>query len=97
MNKIQTKCLAIAQRTGNKALGVKLALLAEVGKNGAGERGIFLDNAYSNVQSWVTEKEWAGHLGALQQAGFYEPSQDPEFKGRFGYIASTACPSSSGW
>lgn len=83
MSKVTGACLRMARKTNNKALAVKLALLANIENN---NNGVFIDNAYSEIHDFVTPNEFAGYLSALTKIGFYEPSQDTEYKGKYGYI-----------
>jgi len=70
----KTHCLQIAKKTGNKALMVKLALLNNI----EGGNMVYLDNAYADISTEVTPREFAGHLSALTASGFYK-SQDQHF------------------
>lgn len=59
----------------------------EQGQEGNKRAGFFLDNAAGMAaQAGITPHQFAGALGALQKAGEYQPSADPEYSGHFGYM-----------
>ena len=86
MSQAKTHLMQVAIKTGNKTLIAKLALLDNVEKNSHG--GVFLDNAYGQISKHLTPIEWRQALSALALQGFYKASQDPEFKGRYGYVVT---------
>ncbi len=59
----------------------------ELGQEGNRRVGFFIDNAAGMAyQAGITPHQFAGALGALQKAGEYQPSEDPEYTGHFGYM-----------
>lgn len=84
-SKVQAALIKNAANNGNLTLAAKLAILANIEQ---GSNGVFVDNAYSDVEQYMTRKQWAGCLSQLQKQGFYSPSQDPEYKGHYGYIVN---------
>ena len=83
MTKVQAQCIKIAAKKGNIELVTKLALLANL-ENG---NEVFINNARSDAQKvGITAHQFAGGLSALTAKGFYVPSDDPEYKGWFGYV-----------
>lgn len=70
MTATQKKCLAVAIKTGNKKLAVKLALLANV----YDENCVVLSSVYEDISAHVSAHEFAGYLSALEGEGFYRKS-----------------------
>lgn len=59
----------------------------EQGQEGNKRAGFFIDNAAGMAaQAGITPHQFVGALGALQKAGDYQPSDDPEYSGHFGYM-----------
>lgn len=83
MSQVKQNLIRVNLKAGNFTLAAKLALIVNVEQDG---RGVFLDNAYSDVSSVMTRQDWRQALSALALQGFYRASQDPEFVGKFGYI-----------
>lgn len=79
---------------GKIAEAVSMACYANIEQGYMGKRrGFFIDNAASTASAaGVSPQQFAGALGALQQAGKYEPSCDPEYRGNFGYMVHADFP-----
>lgn len=82
-SKVQAHLINHAAKRGDFKLACKLALMANCEE---GSNGVFIFNAYGDVEQFLTRQQWAGYLSQLAQDGFYKPSQDPEYKGHYGYI-----------
>lgn len=82
--KTQAQMISIAAKKGNFTLAAHLALMANMEQCAHG--GVFLDNAYADVSKYMTPIEWRAALSALAIKGEYRASQDPEFKGKYGYL-----------
>lgn len=81
--KTQANLIKIAANKGDLVLAAKLAILANIEQ---GSNGVFVHNAFGDVEHVMTRQQWAGCLSQLTQQGFYAPSQDPEHKGHYGYV-----------
>ena len=82
-SKVQMNCMKAAVNAGKIDVAVKIACLANIELN---SNGLFVDNAkYDAMQAGMTALQFAGGLSALTSKGFYQASQDPEYKGTFGY------------
>jgi hypothetical protein len=84
MTNSQRHLIKLTARNGNIELCVHLCILANL-ETGS-KCGFFVDNAESDaICAGLTTHQFAGALGSLANKGFYEASQDPEYKGSYGY------------
>jgi hypothetical protein len=75
---------------GHIAKAVELCICANLERQEGTERGFFMDNASGTAsEAGISAAQFAGALGAMEKAGKYKPSQDPEYKGHYGYLI---CP-----
>ena len=88
LTKVQAHCIKIALKTGHKTTACYIALCANIEENAHG--GVFLDNAYYDVADSITRQEWRQALSVLALQGKYKASQDPEFKGHYGYVVKVS-------
>lgn len=86
MTKTTAHCIKTLAKAGKNTAMVKVTLLANAGKDGSQAGGVFLDNAYGDVSAHIDRAEWRNQLAILARQGFYSASQDPEYKGLYGYI-----------
>ena len=84
MTKVKAQLLALAVKRQDWMTACKIALQATTEGGGS----VNLANAYDEVCKHLTPHQWAGYLSALERAGFYRPSQDPEYVGHWGYIVT---------
>ena len=82
-SKVQALCIKVMFKKGNIGSAVKLAVMANLQP---GNKGLFINEARADAEaSGMTALQYAGGLSALTAKGFYTPSQDPEYKGKYGY------------
>lgn len=81
--KVQMNCIKNMVKKGNVELAVKFACMSNLQPHG---KGLFVYEARMTAEeAGLTPTQFAGGLSALTTKGYYEPSQDPEFKGQYGY------------
>ena len=71
---VKQNLLKVNLKAGNYGLAVKLAL--QLSAEGGGF--VYLENAFSLVESKISRREFAGYLSALAKEGFYK-QQDQHF------------------
>jgi hypothetical protein len=82
ISKVKTSLITSAVRNGRIALAVKLIVLHCMENN-----GVHTGNIMSYASSFgLTKAQVSGALSVLTQEGFYAPSDDPEYRGQYGYI-----------
>lgn len=81
----KTNLIKSSVNNGRIALAVKLIVL-DVACNG----GVHIGNVQGMASDFgISKAQVAGALAALTNEGFYTPSDDPEYKGQYGYIDAT--------
>jgi len=82
ISKVKTNLITSAVRNGRIALAVKLIILHCM------ENDVVLTgNITGHAQYFgINKAQVAGALSVLTQEGFYAPSDDPEYRGQYGYV-----------
>ena len=82
--------IKILVNKGHIAKAVELSICANLESTEGTLRGFFMDNASGTAAAaGISPAQFAGALGAMEKAGKYCPSDDPEYKGHYGYLV---CP-----
>lgn len=82
--------IKILANKGHTATAVELCICANLERTEGTKRGFFMGNAEGTaLDAGISRAQFAGALGAMQKAGKYEASTDPEYKGLYGYLI---CP-----
>jgi len=82
ISKVKTNLITSSVRNGRVALAVKLIVLHCVEGY-----GVHTSNIMGYASSFgLTKAQVAGALSVLTQEGFYVPSDDPEYRGQYGYV-----------
>lgn len=84
----KTKLIKALIAKGHIAKAVELCVCANLEPSYTGRmRGFFIGNAEGTaLDVGLSKAQFAGGLGALEKEGKYAASQDPEYKGKFGYL-----------
>ena len=81
---VQANLIKRAAQSGNIELAVKLCVMANLQMD---KKGLFVYEAEQDaVSAGLTKHQFAGGLAALTKKGIYTPSDDPEYRGKFGYF-----------
>ena len=89
MTKVQKHNIKLAIKRGDIKLAVRLIVMCniETGYCGNKLQGFFIGNAESDALAMgLSLPQFAGGLSAMKKAGEYTPSEDPEFRGKYGYL-----------
>ena len=81
LSKVKQKNIQVLVKCGKVSQAVYLALLANQEQGGF----VNLANALDDLQGQVSQAQFAGALGALEQDGKYQALQG-EYKGHYGKI-----------
>lgn len=84
MNTVTAHCIKTLVKAGKIEQAVKIAVMQSLQPH---EQGLFVYEARRTAEdAGMTAAQFAGGLSALTEKGIYTPSQDPEFRGKYGYF-----------
>lgn len=89
MTKVQEHNIKLAIKRGDIELAVRLVVMCNIESGYAGNRlqGFFVHNAeYDALSMGLSKQQFAGGLSAMKKAGKYQPSDEPGYRGNYGYL-----------
>lgn len=81
MSNVKANLIKVNAKKGNLTTAAHIALL----KNMEDGNMVYLDNAYGDVEEYMTPRQWAGCLANLTKQGKYQPMYG-EYEGDWGMI-----------
>ena len=88
--KAQRHLIALNIKAGRIELATRTAVLANLEQGYSGHlRGFFIGNAECDFEeAGGTRHQFAAGLAAMTKKGQYQQSDDPDYRGKFGYFVN---------